>query len=66
MGYRIKECRKKAKMTQEELALASGVCRTTIYNLENKVKTTTTTTTLMKIAKALGVTVDEIFFDEDV
>jgi transcriptional regulator with XRE-family HTH domain len=66
MGYKIKEVRESRKMTQEELSEKSGVSRSTIWALENGSMRTTTTKTLLKIAIALGVTVDQIFFTEGV
>lgn len=63
MGYRVKECREALGMTQMELAVKSGVSRGTIAALENDKKTATTTETLRKIAKALGVTIAHLFFD---
>jgi len=66
MGYKIKEAREELKMTQEELALKSGVSRTTISGLENGSTRATSTQTLLKIARALGKTVDQIFFTETV
>lgn len=66
MGYRIKEIREKRGMTQEELAEKSGVSRTTISALENGTERATMTKTLINLAKALGVTVDAIFFAESV
>lgn len=66
MGYRIKEVREKKKMTQEELARKSGVSRGTISALENGTIRTTTTRTLVKLARALETTVDTIFFIENV
>lgn len=66
MGYKIKEVREEMKMSQEELAERSGVSRGTISALENGSTRTTTTKTLLKLAKALGVTVDRIFFAEGV
>ncbi len=66
MGYRIKEERERLKMTQEELAQKSGVCRGTISALENGTMRATTTKTLLKIAMALNTTVDRIFFAEGV
>ena len=62
MGYRIKECRKEKNMSQCELAEKSGVSRTIISGLENGTITTTTTDTLLKIAKALDTKVADIFF----
>lgn len=64
MGYRIKDLREKQNMTQEELSEKSGVCRTTISSLENGTERATTTKTLLKIANALGVAVDQLFFSD--
>lgn len=61
MGYKIRELREQLKMTQEELADKSGVCRSTISALENDTAMATTTKTLVKIAKALDSTVDQLF-----
>lgn len=66
MGYRIKETREKNNMTQEELAAKSGVSRATISALENGTSRATTTKTLMSIARALGVPVEEIIFTDGV
>lgn len=66
MGYRIKELRDEKRMTQEELAEKSGVSRTIISMLENKSSQSTSTKTLVKLATALGVTVDHIFFTDSV
>lgn len=63
MKFRIKECREEAKLTQEELAKRAKVSRTIISGLENGTITVTTTTTLSKIADALGKRVSEIFFE---
>ena len=66
MGYKIKEVREARKMTQEELSEKCGVSRGTISALENGSVRTTTTKTLVKLARALGVSVDQIFFAESV
>ncbi len=66
MGYLIKEIREQKNMSQEELSRKSGVSRTTISNLENNSMKTAMTSTLLKIANALGVTVDQIFFNKSV
>lgn len=62
MGYRIREVREAQRMTQEELAEKSGVSRGTISALENGTMRNTGSKTLLKLAEALGVTVDTIFF----
>lgn len=66
MGYKIKEMREKKNMTQEELSDRSGVSRATISSLENGSSRSTTTKTLMRIARALGIPVEELFFTESV
>lgn len=62
MGNKIREYRKKKKMTQAELAQKSGVSRVTISQLEAGIERNTSSKTLLSIAKALNSTVDEIFF----
>lgn len=62
MGYKIREVRKAAKMSQEELAVKSGICRATISALENGDDRNTTSNTLLAIATALNTTIDDIFF----
>lgn len=64
MGYKIKELRELKGMTQEELAEKSGVSRGTISALENGTERATTSKTLLKLAQALGTSVDCIFFSE--
>lgn len=66
MGFKIKEHREALGLTQDQLSEASGVSRGTISALENGTVRATTTKTLLKIAQALGVTVDQIFFEESV
>ena len=62
MKYRIREIRESQKMPQYLLCRKSGVSRATIWALENKSDHVTTTKTLIKIADALGVEPDELFF----
>ena len=64
MGYKIREKRKEKKMTQEELSAKSGVSRATISGLENGTVRATSSKTLLKLARALDTTVDQIFFQE--
>ena len=66
MGYRLKVIREKAGIIQEELAELSGISRGTIVALENNQSVSTTTKTLSKLAKALGVSVSRIFFENSV
>lgn len=64
MGYRIKEVREEHGMSQTQLAEISGVSRATIWALETGKEKVTTTKTLNKLANALNVTVDELFYTE--
>ena len=66
MGYRIKEVRESKNMSQEDLASKSGISRGTISRLENGYDVVTTTNTLMKLAEALEVTIDQIFSAQSV
>lgn len=66
MGYRIKEVREQKNMTQEELAEKSGVSRGTISALENGSARNTGSKTLLKIAAALEVSLENIFFTDSV
>lgn len=63
MGYKIRECREKLGISQEELSKRAKVSRTIISGLESGTISVTTTETLLKIAKALGKKVADIFFD---
>ena len=66
MGYKIKKLREEARLTQEQLAEKAGVSRVTIALLESKDDHVSTTRTLVKIAGALGTTVDALFFADSV
>lgn len=61
MEIRLKEIREENAMTQEELALKSGVSRATIASMESGKAKVTTTSTMLKLAKALSVKVGDIF-----
>lgn len=64
MGYKIKEARMQRGLTQTELAEKSGVSRLTIIALESGHERVTTTKTLIKLATAMNVTIDELFFSD--
>ena len=66
MGYRIREIREDKGLTQTELCERTGLTRATIWKLETGVDEVTTSKTLLKIAKALGVTVGELFLPQQV
>lgn len=57
---RLLEMRKKENLTQKQLAEKSGVGRTTISNIENKVYIPGVDVAL-KITRALGCTVEDVF-----
>ena len=57
---RLRELRAKRNLTQAELAEQVGVSRKTINTVDNGVFTPSTTLAL-KLARALGVTVERIF-----
>lgn len=61
MEYKIKELREKRRLSQDELAVLSGVSRPTISRLESAEDVETTTGTLEKLAKALGVSIRTLF-----
>lgn len=66
MGYKLREARELKRLTQEELAAKSGVSRQTIIAIETVDGYNTTFNTLVKLADALGMTVDQIFFADSV
>jgi len=66
MGNRLKEVREEKGITQEELERLSGVSRQTISAIENNPDYQAKSGTLIALAKAMGTTVDKIFFAEAV
>ena len=66
MKFRIRECRERKNMSQEELSKKAGVSRAVISGLETGELENTTAVTMKKIADALGMKVTEIFFEKEV
>ncbi|MDR0885423.1 MAG: helix-turn-helix transcriptional regulator [Clostridiales Family XIII bacterium] len=66
MKYNIKQLRDAKGWTQKELAEKSNVARTLIIGLETGTTKVTTTFTLRKIADALGCSVRDLFFTDNV
>ena len=64
LANRIKSEREKAELTQAALAELVGVSRKTINTLENGVFTPSTTLAI-KLARALGLSVEQLFWIED-
>jgi len=60
LEYKIKEYRKKSGVSQQQLSEKAGVSRTIISGLESGRIQNTTTDTIQKIAKALGIEVSKI------
>lgn len=61
MNNKIEEIRTSLKMSQAELAKTSKVSRTVISQLENGTRKTITSETMLKLSRALGRPVEEIF-----
>ena len=66
MGHILKVARVQAGLTQSELAERSGISRVTINMIENDVTKNVKSSTMIAIAKALGRTVEDIFFADSV
>lgn len=62
LGARIKAARRKRRLTQEQLAAAAGITRTTVQNIE--AGRTGTTHHIQEIADALDVTVEYLLDDD--
>mgnify|MGYP003571621527 CR=1 FL=1 len=60
----LKEMRKKAGMTQEELAKASGISRVTIIALESGKQSVAKSSTIIKLADALNCNPQDILCPE--
>ena len=56
-GKRLRELRKKGKLTQEELAQASGLDYKYIQRLEGKKPSSPTLSSLEKLAKAFDISI---------
>lgn len=64
MGERIKDCRSKIGMTQQELADAVGISRNSMSRIETSAVPNMTVYTAMRIAKALGISMDFLVYGE--
>ncbi len=65
MRIDLKSARKHRMMSQERLSRTAGVSRTTISHIETNPDAVTTTRTLRKLARAMGMQVSD-FFAEDI
>ncbi len=62
MGFKLKNARQQRKLTQQELADKSGVSRVTIALIESGQTRDIMASTLLKLANALDMSVNELFF----
>ena len=60
IGDKIKQLRNKQGLTQDKLARKSELPYTTLTKIETNVITKPTIQTVMKIAKGLGITLDDL------
>ena len=65
MEYAGKKYREEQRLSQAQLSEKSGVARSIINGLETGRTQITTTMTLFKIAKALNVSVNDLFSQSD-
>jgi putative transcriptional regulator len=63
LANRLKDCRAQLGLTQAELAERVGVTRKTVNPVENGVFTPSTTLAI-KLAQALGLSVEQLFWIE--
>lgn len=61
METRIKELREAMGLSQDEFSEKSGVSRTVISQLENGTRKVILSETMLKISKALGEPIENIF-----
>ncbi len=60
IGNKIKQLRNKQGLTQDELARKANLPYTTLTKIETNVITKPSIQTVMKIAKGLGISLDEL------
>lgn len=60
LGKRVKEYRKQKGLTQQKLAEKTGLSFNTITKIEQGIGDSPTLKTLVKLADALGVSIDEL------
>lgn len=60
VGENIKKARNKLGMTQDDLVRKSGVKHTTLTKIESNVVVKPSVQTVAKIAKALGVSIEDL------
>ena len=63
MNNKLKDCREAKNLSQSKLSEISGVSRPTIIKIEKGEGAELKTSTLVKLADALGSKVSDIFFE---
>lgn len=63
MENNLQKIRWERDLTEEQLSLKSGVSRSTICQIENKVVVNPTTETSCRLARALGIDVLDLYYD---
>ena len=66
MAYRIKDLRRRAGLTQAELAKKANISRVTLIMIERDERSEPRVATLNKIAEALGKRTEELFLGPEV
>ncbi|MBP5490417.1 MAG: helix-turn-helix transcriptional regulator [Lachnospiraceae bacterium] len=64
IGFHIRDVRQQKKLSQEKLATLSGISNTTLSAYENS-KKIPNLTTVAKIARALSVSIERLYYGED-
>ena len=62
---KIKKFRKQNQLTQEQFAVGAGLTRETVRAIENGYNTNPTLETIISIANALGVTLNDLIDGRD-
>jgi transcriptional regulator with XRE-family HTH domain len=66
MGKKVRDRRIELKMTQSELAKKVGISRVQISNIERGINKNVRLATIKGLSTALGIPVDEFFYDDGV
>jgi len=61
IGKKIKKLRQKNNLTQEKLAIKAGIPYTTLTKIESSVIKKPAVQTVLKIAKALNIKIEDLF-----
>jgi transcriptional regulator with XRE-family HTH domain len=62
LGENIQQLRKKYKLSQEELAKKAGITYSTLIKIESGANDNPTIKTIVKIARALNIKIDDVIY----